>query len=65
MTFTQLVRHYGGLTAAARALQRPVTTVSTWRDGIPRAVQYEIQVLTRGKLRANGKASARRIPATA
>lgn len=36
-------------------LHKPASTVHEWfqRDRVPRAVQYELQIATGGKLRAN------------
>jgi hypothetical protein len=55
MDYKQLLKHFGGsLTETAAALQRPTSTVFFWKaHGIPRGVQFEIQVLTGGKLRAS------------
>jgi hypothetical protein len=60
MTYDELVKYYDGLTPAAAALRRPISTVFTWKaSGIPRAVQFEIQVLTGGGLRASNKPPTR------
>ena len=52
MTLKDITDHYGGLTAAAKALRLPVSTVSDWRRGVPFGRQCQIQLETGGKLRA-------------
>lgn len=52
MDYQQVVDHFGGLTKAAKALGLPITTVHSWRSGIPYPRQCQIQIETRGRLRA-------------
>jgi len=61
MTFQDLKDHFGTQSDIARALRTSAQVVSAWKkNGIPVGRQYEIQVLTGGKLRADqpDKASA-------
>ena len=59
MTYIQVVRHFGSLTAAAQALGLPLSTVSDWRDeGVPYGRQCEIQLRTDGALKANPQPKA-------
>lgn len=55
MTFAEFVKHYGGLSAAARALGVPQSTANEWRGGIPKGRQFEIAVRTNGVLRVDDK----------
>lgn len=54
MTPDDLIQHFGGLTAAARALGVKPPSVSGWKSAgrIPSVRQYQIEVLTGGSLRA-------------
>lgn len=53
MTYSQLVKHFGSGSAAARALGFSKQRVNNWRrDGIPLGIQARIQILTGGALRA-------------
>jgi hypothetical protein len=58
MTKADIVQHFGGVTAAAKALKTNRQTVQRWRDKVPLGRQYEIQILTGGKLRANSQGRA-------
>jgi len=53
MTFEDIRKHFGSLTAAAKALNLPITTVSDWRQGVPFGRQCQIQIITGGKLQAS------------
>jgi len=54
MTFDQLKKHFGSVPAAANALGYVRQGVYRWKkDGIPHDVQYRIQVLTGGVLKAD------------
>ena len=56
MTYAQAVKQYGGYRPLAAALGVAPTTVHSWRSrGIPEARQFQIQVLSAGKLKASGK----------
>lgn len=56
MTPDQVKEHFGVATQTALAveLQRPISTVAEWfqRGRIPRAVQFELEIATGGKLKA-------------
>ena len=52
MTKQQAIEHFGSGAALARALHVTRGAVSNWGDEIPLGRQYEIEVLTEGKLRA-------------
>lgn len=55
MTIQDLLDHFGTQTAIAKALGTSVQVVSAWnaKNRVPLGRQYEIQVLTCGKLRAD------------
>ena len=54
MTFDELKAHYGSSQKIAEAVGVSKQVVSYWkRAGIPIGRQYEIQVLTGGKFRAD------------
>lgn len=55
MDTQDLIDHFGTLTNAAKAIGTSIQVVSAWntKNRIPLGRQYEIQVLTGGKLRAN------------
>ena len=55
MTFQELVAYCGGKQIdVAKKLNRTKGTVSIWKSrGIPDSVQYEIQVFTKGCLKAD------------
>ncbi len=55
MTYDQAIRIFGDYKALAVALKLPATTVHSWRArGIPHARQFQIQIVSGGKLKANG-----------
>jgi hypothetical protein len=52
MTYDQAIAHFGDYKALADALGLPYTTVHSWRSrGIPEGRQYQIQVVSRGKVK--------------
>lgn len=54
MTFQELIDHYGSQKQVAEALGISKQLASYWkRAGIPIGRQYEIQILTGGKFRAD------------
>lgn len=57
MTKSEAIAHFGSVRALADALGfRAVQSVYDWpEDGIPEARQYQIQVLTKGRLKATPK----------
>ena len=53
MTFDQLIEHFGTQQKTADALGVKQPTVCGWQDnGIPLGRQYQIQLLTAGRLKA-------------
>lgn len=53
MTFDELINHFGTQQAAADAIGISQPSVSGWREGgIPLPRQYQIQVITGGRLQA-------------
>lgn len=58
MKLDQALQHYGSQTALAKALRITKAAVSLWaQDGkIPELRQYQIEALTKGKLKAERRA---------
>jgi DNA-binding transcriptional regulator YdaS (Cro superfamily) len=58
MTYDQLISHYGTQSAAASALGINQSSVSEWKErgSIPRLRQLHIEILTKGKLKADPSA---------
>ena len=56
MTYSQVLRHFGGigrgsLARTSRRLKRSRKTVQAWKArGVPRGVQFELRALSKGKL---------------
>lgn len=63
MTKDQVISHFGGVNAAARALGLSQPSVTNWRDPLPVLRQLEIETLTRGALRAGPECDKYRVPA--
>jgi hypothetical protein len=57
MTYEQVKRHFGSQGAIARALGIRQASVAGWKQAarVPHGRQYELQVLTGGVLKADGK----------
>jgi hypothetical protein len=55
MTTEEVVLFYGSKAAIARALGIKKASVSGWGDEPPHGRQCEIQILTKGKLKASPK----------
>lgn len=53
MTVDQAIEHFGTREKLAEALGRTRQATYHWEDGIPEAVQYQIQVITGGRLQAD------------
>jgi len=54
MTYHEALAHFGGTQvalAAALGIKQP--TVSCWGGDIPMSYQYQIEVMTKGKLKAD------------
>lgn len=57
MTVSEVIKHFGGVGATARALEIKQPSVSKWRKNkcIPYLRQLDIEKRTKGKLKAEGK----------
>jgi len=55
MNLTDTIMFFGSKANLAAALKIYRSAISNWGDSIPRARQYPIQVLSRGKLKADSK----------
>lgn len=55
MTKTQAIKHYGSISALARALDVTYEAVRQWDEVIPELRQYQIERLTSGALKATPK----------
>jgi len=53
MTTDEIIRHYKTQEAVAKALGITQSAVSQWDERPPMLRQYQIQVVTRGELRAD------------
>lgn len=53
MTTQEAIQHYGGRKALAAALNVWPQVIYTWGERPPMARQYELEVKTGGKLRAD------------
>lgn len=63
MTLKDLIKQYGSQAAAARQLKMHRQRVSRWADGIPLDAQIEIELMTKGRLKANLPRQLRRATA--
>lgn len=52
MRKSDVIEHFGSVTAAAKALELTTQAVSMWPETVPRKCQWQIDVLTNGKLKA-------------
>jgi len=53
MTKQQAIDYFGSQTKLAKATSRSRGTVSCWEERLPRGVQFELQVITKGELRVD------------
>lgn len=53
MTKQQAIAFYGSATKLARALAVSKTAVSMWSEVIPIGRQYQLEVITHGRLKAD------------
>jgi hypothetical protein len=59
MTYQELIDHFKTQAAAARALDIKQPSIAGWKDsGIPTPRQYQIEIITGGKLKADGQGQA-------
>lgn len=56
MLTTEVIAFFGGKSKVAAALKVSPAAVSQWGAQPPQSRQYQVQVLTEGKLRATGTA---------
>jgi DNA-binding transcriptional regulator YdaS (Cro superfamily) len=59
MRKTEAIKHFGTATAMASALGIGKATVSKWGDEVPPRYQYELERITKRKLRAQWPPSDR------
>lgn len=58
MEFKEALKHYGSRNKIAKALGINRQAITRWADsGIPELRQYELEALTDGKLKRNGRGS--------
>lgn len=55
MTKQDVIQHYGSVAAAAEAMGIRRQAVNAWGEEPPHGRQCELQILTRGKLKASPK----------
>lgn len=58
MKTADVAAYYGGKKKLAEALGIRPSAVSMWGEEVPEARQYQIQVITKGKFKANGQREA-------
>lgn len=58
MKTSEVAEHFGGKSRLAEALQISPAAVSMWGEKIPEGRQYQIQILTKGKFKAEKTARA-------
>lgn len=58
MKTADVAAHFGGKKKLAEALGIQPSAVSMWGEEVPGARQYQIQVITKGKFKANGQREA-------
>ena len=63
MTKTEVLAHFGGQTAVAKALGMSQPSVSAWPEQLPVLRQLEIERLTLGVLKAGPECAKYRVPA--
>lgn len=64
MTKTEVLNHFGGAVATARALGISQPSVSNWSEDLPELRQLEIENLTAGVLRASPECDKYRVQIT-
>jgi|26BtaG_2_1085354.scaffolds.fasta_scaffold67583_2 DNA-binding transcriptional regulator YdaS (Cro superfamily) len=64
MQKADVIDYFGGVSSAAKALGITSNAVSQWGESVPPLRQYQIERITRGKLKADvAKHSATALPA--
>lgn len=60
MTVTQVIEHFGSVSEVSRKLRVTYQAVQHWKnhDEVPEGRQWQIQALTKGKLKASVKSAA-------
>lgn len=58
MNMNDAIKHFGSKTKLAAALGIQPSAVTQWGESVPESRQYQIQVLTKGKLKASASRSA-------
>ena len=59
MTYADLIKHFGSQGEIARAVGLSQPSVWEWQHaGVPEVRQYQFEVLTKGKLKAERKQAA-------
>jgi len=54
MNAKQVIKHYGSTRKAAEAIGVTYNAVQNWKSaGVPRSMQFELEVITGGKLKAD------------
>ncbi|KAA0017124.1 Cro/Cl family transcriptional regulator [Salinicola corii] len=59
MRKSDVIDHFGSITAVAEALEITTQYVSMWPEVVPRSRQWQIEVLTDGKLKAQRKLASK------
>jgi len=57
MKKSDVLDYFGGVSKTAKALGITKSAVSVWREVIPYGRAFQIQLMTKGKLKANPKDS--------
>ncbi|BBP82438.1 hypothetical protein PSm6_00240 [Pseudomonas solani] len=57
MNITEAISHFGSKKKIADALGIHPSAVTQWGDSIPEARQYQLQVISKNKLKAGQKAA--------
>jgi len=53
MTFNEVIEHFGSVAAVASKLGISDKAVYLWKEGVPKGRQWELQAITKGKLKAD------------
>ncbi len=54
----KVIKYFGGVRAAARALDYSASYVSSWPEVLPNNVQHRVQVFTNGHFRSSDSGCA-------